>query len=282
MYNSKMALESKHEGEEVVTERRWQQYLKHVLQQLGHQLGGSGEHGWYPLADDPQTCCKIRKGGNNIDIDLTAGSRYLIAEYTKQTPNGVQVVFAPNYIGTPNLADTFDQLKLEEKLKILADAMDGCNHLHMRGFVHCDVNPTNILVKTRSDGKTGLLGDLECLVKEGGTQTGGFGTYHESTYYNNHSVSNNADRKIDVFAFGLLLLASYIGLSEIAKIEQQLNQTGTETRSIRFNQWLEIRMAASSIPVEIQKTIKRMLSSKREERQNLNEVVYILRSHLQA
>lgn len=262
------------------TEIRWQQYLNHVLQQLGHQLSGSGENGWYPLSDDPSTCCKLRKGGNSIDVKVTSGNTHLIPEYTRQTTDGIQVVFAPNYIGTPNLSDCFDQLTLEERLQILADAMDGCNHLHSQGFIHGDVNPTNILVKTENDNsKTGLLGDLECITKEGGIQTGGFGTYHENMYFNNFSISENADRKIDLFTFGLLLLACYIGISRISTAEQHLDQTDTQARSVRFNQWLEIQLSMSEIPTKIKETVRNLLSSQREIRPNLNEVITVLREY---
>lgn len=262
---------------ESVAEKRWRQYLNHVLQELDHNLGEHGENGWYSLSDEPHTCCKIRKGGKSIDAKVTSGNKHLIPEYTKQTTDGTQIVFAPNYIGMPNLGDIFDQLTLEERLKILKDAMDGCNHLHTQNFIHGDINSSNIIVKTDDDGKMGLLGDLECMVREGDKQTGGFGTYHESTYYGNFSVSKNADRRIDSFSFGLLLLACYIGLSRITEIEQYLAEKDvSETRSMRFNKWLEIKCTTSNIPKQIQEIIKHLLSPKRDNRPNLPEVIAIL------
>jgi serine/threonine protein kinase len=46
-------------------------------------------------------------------------------------------------------------------LKLLADSADGLVAMHSKGFVHRDIKPGNIFVKTGSDGEpVGMLGDL--------------------------------------------------------------------------------------------------------------------------
>ena len=50
-------------------------------------------------------------------------------------------------------------------LAFLADASEGLEYMHRKGFVHADVKPGNILIS--SDGSTGLLGDFGMTTKEG-------------------------------------------------------------------------------------------------------------------
>lgn len=54
-----------------------------------------------------------------------------------------------------NLDECMDELDVEEKWNIITDMIDIIEKIHEKGIVHCDIKPSNIIV--RSDGKVSLI-----------------------------------------------------------------------------------------------------------------------------
>lgn len=129
------------------------------------------------------------------------------------------VAFAENHIGVPSLLDIERNLTLHQKIRVIVDAMKGCEYLHKNGKVHRDVKPGNILAFDEGNGEfSGKLCDHELVVDISDSApehilgTHGYLDLSWHSYGLDYKFYKSCPG-IDVFAFGIVLIEIIYGKS---------------------------------------------------------------------
>jgi serine/threonine protein kinase len=131
-------------------------------------------------------------------LEHTATGRYLVMDYCEG--------------GTlRRLITTNQHLTLRQRLKLIIDILQGLDHAHSRGIIHCDIKPENILLNLQSIGWTARISDfgIARLNQEVGGQgagnTGSPAYMAPERFYGQYSVSS------DLYAVGILLFELLVG-----------------------------------------------------------------------
>jgi|GEM_PF-3015637 len=185
--------------------------VTHVLDQIGFtvfaqpQNASSSIGTWKPLTD-PTMVFKHTKGFNPHRFDVPAhpnlaAERIFPLYNLKGRHLQEALTVAPSRQGVLTLDEMKYTLSLQNRLKVLLDALRGSNaELFPRGIHHSDVKPPNIFVNENDGGVSGELFDFE------GAGGGGVKSplYSPETYFGNHTSRLNVGH--DVFSYGISML----------------------------------------------------------------------------
>ena len=131
-------------------------------------------------------------------LEHTATGRYLVMDYCEG--------------GTlRSLMGDRQHLTLHQCLKLIVDILQGLDHAHSRGIIHCDIKPENILLNLQPTGWTARISDfgIAHLSQEVGGQglgnTGSPAYMAPERFYGQHPLSS------DLYAVGILLFELLVG-----------------------------------------------------------------------
>lgn len=153
-------------------------------------------------------------------LEQTETSRYLVMDYCEA--------------GTlRNLLDEEVRLHPMEGLNLLTQVLQGLEHAHQRGIVHCDIKPENILLTAIAEGWTARISDFgiarlsqELLNKEF-SNTGSPAYMAPERFYGQYSPAS------DLYAIGIMLYELLVG-------RRPFSGAPAELMSAHLNQALQI------------------------------------------
>jgi serine/threonine-protein kinase len=130
-------------------------------------------------------------------LEHTLSGRYLVMDYCEG--------------GTLRSLMERGRLHPVQALNLIVNVLEGVEHAHQRGIIHCDIKPENILLTLQPDGWTARITDFgiarlsQELVKGGTGNTGSPAYMAPERFYGQHSVSS------DLYAIGILLFELLVG-----------------------------------------------------------------------
>ncbi len=131
-------------------------------------------------------------------LEHTATGRYLVMDYCEG--------------GTlRSLMTTSQHLTLRQRLKLIIDILQGLDHAHSRGIIHCDIKPENILLNLQPTGWTARISDfgIAHLSQEVGGQ--GLGNTGSPAYMAPERFYGQYPLNSDLYAVGILLFELLVG-----------------------------------------------------------------------
>jgi len=131
-------------------------------------------------------------------LEHTATGRHLVMDYCEG--------------GTLRSLMTESQhLTLRQRLKLIIDILQGLDHAHSRGIVHCDIKPENILLNLQTTGWTARISDfgIAHLNQEVGIQ--GLGNTGSPAYMAPERFYGQYPLNSDLYAVGILLFELLLG-----------------------------------------------------------------------
>jgi serine/threonine protein kinase len=131
-------------------------------------------------------------------LEHTATGRYLVMDYCEG--------------GTlRTLMSDRQPLTLPQSLKLIVDILQGLDHAHNRGVVHCDIKPENILLNIQNQGWSARISDFgiarlhQELEGQGLGNTGSPAYMAPERFYGQYPLSS------DLYAVGVLLFELLAG-----------------------------------------------------------------------
>ncbi|UIE39654.1 serine/threonine-protein kinase [Leptodesmis sichuanensis] len=153
-------------------------------------------------------------------LEQTETSRYLVMDYCEA--------------GTlRNLLDEEVRLHPMEGLNLLTQVLQGLEHAHQRGIVHCDIKPENILLTAIAEGWTARISDFgiarlsQELLNEEFSNTGSPAYMAPERFYGQYSPAS------DLYAIGIMLYELLVG-------RRPFSGAPAELMSAHLNQALQI------------------------------------------
>jgi serine/threonine protein kinase len=131
-------------------------------------------------------------------LEHTATGRYLVMDYCEG--------------GTlRSLMSDRQHLTLRQRLKLIIDILQGLDHAHNRGIIHCDIKPENILLNLQPTGWTARISDfgIARLNQEVGAQ--GLGNTGSPAYMAPERFYGQYPLSSDLYAVGILLFELLVG-----------------------------------------------------------------------
>ncbi|MFC1656212.1 protein kinase [Patescibacteria group bacterium] len=199
---------------------------------------------WDEMHCNPDRAIKnVPKDRSGLEEEQTSPTHeYLVTErfvpLVKADKTRGTLVYAKNLSGYADLDSTINTSE-EEAMGFLIDAMRGCEHLHNLGLVHRDIKLQNIMIVEDEDGvERGKLCDHEFVVKEGGKCERTISTqeYIDIAWYPYamHTLGR-ASKEMDIFAFGMTLLFSYVDFDDREDFVEEFHTDFSIRFSIAFN-----------------------------------------------
>lgn len=115
-------------------------------------------------------------------------------------------------------------------LKLAIDILEGLEHAHSRGIVHCDIKPENILLSVQPDGWTARISDFgiarlhqELAEPQSGSNTGAPAYMAPERFYGQYSPTS------DLYSVGILLY-------ELLSGDRPFSGTPVELQAAHLNQ----------------------------------------------
>jgi serine/threonine protein kinase len=131
-------------------------------------------------------------------LEHTATGRYLVMDYCEG--------------GTlRSLMTESQRLSLPQSLKLIIDILQGLDHAHSRGIVHCDIKPENILLNVQPTGWTARISDFgiarlnQEIEEQGLGNTGSPAYMAPERFYGQYPINS------DLYAVGVLLFELMVG-----------------------------------------------------------------------
>ncbi|MGB3492688.1 MAG: serine/threonine-protein kinase [Elainellaceae cyanobacterium] len=131
-------------------------------------------------------------------IEHTQTGRYLVMDYCEG--------------GTlRSLMEEENHLCLEQSLQVICDILQGLEHAHGRGIVHCDIKPENILLCFKPKGWTAKISDFgiarlsQELSTQGTGNTGSPAYMAPERFYGQYSATS------DLYSVGIMLFELLAG-----------------------------------------------------------------------
>lgn len=106
---------------------------------------------------------------------------------------------------------TSQHLTLRQRLKLIIDILQGLDHAHSRGIIHCDIKPENILLNLQPTGWIARISDfgIAHLNQEVGGQ--GLGNTGSPAYMAPERFYGQYPLNSDLYAVGILLFELLLG-----------------------------------------------------------------------
>jgi len=167
------------------------------------------------------------------------------------------------YVDGTNLADVIEKtgaLPVDVGVMIAIQVCSALDYAHMRGLVHRDIKPGNIMIKRNGEVKLMDFGiaqsrDLDALTTPGTL----IGT---PAYMSPEQVvGQELDARSDIFSFGIVLYEMFTGTKPFAS-----NDTRSVTAGILKEKFIAPRRVNSDIPRGLQRLIKKCLRKKPQRR----------------
>lgn len=128
------------------------------------------------------------------------------------------------------LMESEGHLRPAHCLKLAIDILEGLEHAHSRGIVHCDIKPENILLSVQPDGWTARISDFgiarlhqELAEPQSGSNTGAPAYMAPERFYGQYSPTS------DLYSVGILLY-------ELLSGDRPFSGTPVELRAAHLNQ----------------------------------------------
>jgi hypothetical protein len=201
-------------------------------QPLDNLTATSSSEKWLSEKYYPEGTPRIKtRAVNSADLlteipTATVDHPNILAEY-RQRISETSIVVRRRFLDGITSLDQEAHLPLKEKIRLLIEALSGNMYLHFQGLIHCDVKPSNIFIKTNSDGEmTAMIGDLEGVLYRDTENSQDIPIYtrqfHEETYFKRKRDDQiPIDESRDSFAWAITI-AYVLASKEDALDEKQL------------------------------------------------------------
>ena len=131
-------------------------------------------------------------------LEHTATGRYLVMDYCEG--------------GTlRSLMTTSQHLTLRQRLKLIVDILQGLDHAHSRGVIHCDIKPENILLNLQPTGWTARISDFGIAHLSQEVSGQGLGNTGSPAYMAPERFYGQYPLNSDLYAVGILLFELLVG-----------------------------------------------------------------------
>jgi non-specific serine/threonine protein kinase len=169
------------------------------------------------------------------------------------------------------------RLSVEEAVEIAIQISDGLAEAHSRGIIHRDIKPSNILVSDRGRAKLVDFG-LAALLKKDVTPHAGL-VVGTAAFMSPEQIQGlPADARSDLFSFGVVLYKMFTGQEPFAGDNfREMFKAVLEKEPLPMSEY------ASSVPLELERIVSRLLNKNRELRyQHADDLRADLRYTLEA
>jgi serine/threonine protein kinase len=131
-------------------------------------------------------------------LEHTATGRYLVMDYCEG--------------GTlRSLMSESQHLTLRQRLKLIVDILQGLDHAHSRGIVHCDIKPENILLNLQPSGWTARISDFGIAHLNQEIEGQGLGNTGSPAYMAPERFYGQYPLNSDLYAVGIILFELLVG-----------------------------------------------------------------------
>jgi serine/threonine protein kinase len=131
-------------------------------------------------------------------LEHTATGRYLVMDYCEG--------------GTlRSLMSESQHLTLRQRLKLVVDILQGLDHAHSRGIVHCDIKPENILLNLQPSGWTARISDFGIAHLNQEIEGQGLGNTGSPAYMAPERFYGQYPLNSDLYAVGIILFELLVG-----------------------------------------------------------------------
>jgi serine/threonine-protein kinase len=150
----------------------------------------------------------------------------------------------------------YQRLTLPQSIQVIIDILQGLDHAHQQGIIHCDLKPENILLNLQPHGWTARISDFgiarlqQELAGQGMGNTGSPAYMAPERFYGQYPMSS------DLYAVGVLLFELLTGY-------RPFSGTPVELMSAHLNRPLKIPDAVPEVWHPILQTALQKLSARR-------------------
>jgi serine/threonine-protein kinase len=131
-------------------------------------------------------------------LEHTATGRYLVMDYCEG--------------GTlRSLMNESQHLTLRQRLKLIVDILQGLDHAHSRGIIHCDIKPENILLNLQPSGWTARISDFGIAHLSQEMEGQGLGNTGSPAYMAPERFYGQYPLNSDLYAVGIILFELLVG-----------------------------------------------------------------------
>jgi serine/threonine protein kinase len=131
-------------------------------------------------------------------LEHTATGRYLVMDYCEG--------------GTlRGLMNESQHLTLRQRLKLIVDILQGLDHAHSRGIIHCDIKPENILLTLQPSGWTARISDFGIAHLSQEMEGQGLGNTGSPAYMAPERFYGQYPLNSDLYAVGIILFELLVG-----------------------------------------------------------------------
>lgn len=190
-----------------------------------------------------------------------------------------QPFIAMEHVEGSSLADyVLDRrLSIEEILELAIQISDGLAEAHKHGIIHRDIKPSNILVSDRGRAKIVDFG-LATVQKKGLTPRPGLIVGTASYMSPEQAQGLKVDARADLFSLGVVLYKILTGKAPFTG-----KSLGEIFQAILHTDPLPMMEYSSSVPLEVDRIVSRLLEKKQEQRyQHADDLRADLRYTLEA
>jgi transcriptional regulator with GAF, ATPase, and Fis domain/Tfp pilus assembly protein PilF len=188
------------------------------------------------LAEDSQDAGRpvvVKKLHADIDIDVLSREYDVLRELSH--PNVAQVVdfrrdssdgpyLVEDYVEGVDFLTGVSSVGTTERWRLLVHVLRALEYVHVRGVIHGDITPHNVLVSRSGDGQQATLIDFGLAARTGNGATGQGGTpgYAAPEIYRNQPVSTRSD----LYSFGVLAYEVLTGEHPFPGVEPNVRIAG--------------------------------------------------------